>query len=313
MAQCSFTGPVVSVCPYFRRFHVSSSLLLMSLLLEQSCCVPLAWSPPLSGPYSYLLSGRIVPDIPEVRSSLAFGPSGREGGDSGRFFLCLGESMTRSWRPSFPGSGHIILYLVPGSQGTSCQTVVFHPAYSSAILLVWGKRCWRWGDGELSRVQCPQGSFTLPRSWMTAQEPEGWLHPQTKQNHWSGVPSHVWLVVVVTKQKEGHTWNCIFFSLSLSLKFLIVRWGHCGISLALWVTGHVSICLAFIIIIIGVRGALWIRSPTGTTSAPPDGPSVPICIASMTRKAHVDRQQWKAPPAEVRSEFCTPDKLSGLE
>lgn len=96
MATCSFTGPVVSVCPYFRRFHVSSSLLLMSLLLEQSCCVPLAWSPPLSGPYSYLLSGRIVPDIPEVRSSLAFGPSGREGGDSGRFFLCLGESMTRS-------------------------------------------------------------------------------------------------------------------------------------------------------------------------------------------------------------------------
>lgn len=44
-----------------------------------------------------------------------------------------------------------------------------------------------------------------------------------------GATFHLWLVVVVTKQMDIHG---IVFS-PLSLKFLIVRWGYCGISLEL--------------------------------------------------------------------------------
>lgn len=49
-------------------------------------------------------------------------------------------------------------------------------------------------------------------------------------NHLSRVTSHLGLVVVVTKT-DGHTWNSLSLSLPPSFSiFLIVRWGHCGIS-----------------------------------------------------------------------------------
>lgn len=56
-----------------------------------------------------------------------------------------------------------------------------------------------------------------------------------KQNHLSGITSHLWLVAVVTKQTYMDVHGIVFFPLTLCLSliffFLIARWGHCGISL----------------------------------------------------------------------------------
>lgn len=174
-----------------------------------SLCVLSQISSPLWASLTHVKFG-IVSAVPKVYCSLAFSPSGVGAGDSGEFFLCQGERMTRSSHHLFLDSDASPwgLWLVPraphANQCFLAPLHLCHPPGRRRMMLVL-ERLSIFKGPNFPRATC----FSRPQ--VIAQEPDGWPGHQTTPLVRSHFP---FMAGCCGYQIDAHIWNCISLYLS---------------------------------------------------------------------------------------------------